>query len=213
MLLRTGTILAAGLLFATLTQAATLRFNGVPNGSKIKIDGTSTVHDWTVHCELVPGFMEIETDAPVDTSGKSMPNFATIKSTPKVQLTIPVRSIKSDKKTMDEVMHGAMKESEFPKIEYRLTEWSLKEAPKTATGPAVFNTKGDLTVSGVKKSIQMPVTLQAMENNRLKASGQVDLKMTDFGIKPPAPVAFLIKTADDVKVTFEWLTALKSEAK
>jgi hypothetical protein len=37
------------------------------------------------------------------------------------------------------------------------------------------------------------------------------VKMTDFGIEPPAPKIALgaIKTSDDVKLTFEWITAPK----
>jgi hypothetical protein len=39
--------------------------------------------------------------------------------------------------------------------------------------------------------------------------------MTEFGIKPPAPAIGLglIKTGDDVKITFEWMTARKEEKK
>jgi hypothetical protein len=34
--------------------------------------------------------------------------------------------------------------------------------------------------------------------------GVLDTKMSDFGIQPPAPAGTPIKTADEVKVTFEW---------
>jgi len=41
--------------------------------------------------------------------------------------------------------------------------------------------------------------------------------MTDFGIKPPSPdipgLSSLIKTGDDVKITFEWTTAQSDAAK
>lgn len=202
------------LLCSTWSQAATLRFNALPTGSKVKIDGTSTIHDWTVESTLMSGFMEVEVEGNVDPSNP-LAALAAVKTSPKVEVNITARSIKSGKKAMDEVMHEAMKEKDFPRIQYRLTSWSLKEAPKSPTGPVQFNTKGDLTVSGVKKTIEMPVTLEALEKNRIKATGQVNLKMTDFGIKPPAPsVALgLIKTGDDVKVSFEWLTALRTEAK
>jgi hypothetical protein len=139
----TGAIVAAmwfSVAFAVV-DAATLRFNALPNGSKIKIDGTSTIHDWTVHCDLVPGFIELQMDGAVDITGKILPDFAAIKTTPKVELNIPVRALKSDSKPMTDRMHEAMNEPQFRRIEYRLKEWSLKEAPKTAGGPAVFNTK------------------------------------------------------------------------
>jgi hypothetical protein len=38
--------------------------------------------------------------------------------------------------------------------------------------------------------------------------------MTDFGIKPPAPEILglsVIKTGDDLKLTFEWVTEKKAE--
>lgn len=210
-------VLALGILLvsATLAPAATLRFNALPTGSKIKVDGTSTVHPWTVESNLVPGFMEVQVEGDVDPNNASAAALAAVKTTPKVEVNLTVRSIKSGTKRMDEVMHEAMKETQFPRIQYRLTSWSLKESPKSPGGPAQFDTKGELTVAGVKKTIEMPVTLEAVEKNRIKASGQANLKMTDFGIKPPAPsIALgLIKTGDDVKVSFEWLLALRAESK
>jgi hypothetical protein len=51
--------------------------------------------------------------------------------------------------------------------------------------------------------------MEPVSGNKLKSTGAVDLKMTDFGIKPPAPSVGLglIKTGDEIKLTFEWLTA------
>ena len=48
---------------------------------------------------------------------------------------------------------------------------------------------------------------------KLKVIGTTALKMTDFGISPPAPDIGLglIKTGDDVKLTFEWVTEQKAQ--
>ncbi len=201
--LKTGSLFASLLLLtATLTAADGLvRFDAQP-GSKVKIEGTSTIHDWTVEGAIIGGFLELD------------PAFDIQKPTPgkvnaKVQATIPVRSIKSGKKAMDEVMHDAMKQKDFPKIEYRLTELTLKEVPKSADAPLVFDSKGELTVSGVTNKITMPVTMQRVEKTQLKTSGNLAVKMTAYGIQPPAPKIALgfITTGDDVKITFEWLTA------
>jgi hypothetical protein len=54
----------------------------------------------------------------------------------------------------------------------------------------------------------MPVEVSVPEENRLKFAGKVDVKMTDFGIEPPAPSIAgvgLLKTGDEVKLTFEWI--------
>ena len=53
-----------------------------------------------------------------------------------------------------------------------------------------------------------------VDDKKLKVAGATKLKMTDFKIDPPAPKIALgaIKTGDDVKLTFEWLTQVKAPA-
>lgn len=63
---------------------------------------------------MIGGAMELETSTAADL--KSM------KVKPKVEVAIPVRSLKSGKKPMDTVMYNAMKQTEHPKIEYHLTQ-------------------------------------------------------------------------------------------
>ena len=175
-------------------------------GSKMKLDGSSNIHDWTVESLAIGGTMEFDSSFPLDASLKSI---ATLKVIPKVHVTIPVRSLKSGKKRMDEVMHEAMKQPEFPKIEYQLKEMTPKSAEHSPGTPFQFDTKGVLTVSGVTRTNAMTVDIDVTEKGKLKVTGTTVVKMTDFGIKPPSPsIALgLIKTADDVKITFEWLTA------
>jgi polyisoprenoid-binding protein YceI len=88
----------------------------------------------------------------------------------------------------------------------------MKPREHKAGEPFQFDTKGELTVAGVTKPIDMVVTLTPMEGNKLKATGSKELKMTDFGMKPPAPTLGLglIKTADEVTVSFEWMTAKRA---
>ena len=202
--------LAAALVFATTLSVAAepVRYESRP-GSKIKIEGTSTIHDWTVESSIIGGFMEIDSSVPLDPANPP----AELKATPKVEVMVPVRSLKSGKKLMDDVMHDAMNVKEHARITYVLKDMKPKGAP-AAGQPLQFDTKGDLTVSGVKKEIDMVVTLQPMQSNQIKALGTKQLKMSDFGIKPPAPAVGLglIKTADEVTVSFEWITARK-EAK
>lgn len=196
--------LAALLLLGTISLSAQVRYQATP-GSKVKLDGTSTVHDWTVESGIVGGFIEFESEDALDpakTAGE-------VKA--KVEVNIPVSSLQSGKKLMNEIMHDALKIKEHKGIKYTLKE--IKPQARNAGEPLKFDTKGDLTVAGVTKPIDMVVTL-VPEGNKLKATGTKQLKMTDFGIKPPAPAVGLglIKTADEVTVTFEWNTK-KAETK
>jgi hypothetical protein len=116
---------------------------------------------------------------------------------------------------MDEIMHDALKVKDHPQINYVLKEMKLKDPARKAGSPLEFDTKGDLTVAGKTQSIDMVVSMQMMEGGKVKTTGTKTVKMTDFGISPPSPKVALgfIKTADDVKITFEWVTAKKEEKK
>ena len=103
-----GVILGLFLTANALLGADSTRYQGVPRGSSVKIDGTSTVHDWTVEGKLIGGFMDVDGEFPSDLSVATVPELT---SPPKVNVQIPVRSIKSGKSTMDSVMHTAMKQS------------------------------------------------------------------------------------------------------
>ncbi|MEW6160340.1 MAG: YceI family protein, partial [Verrucomicrobiota bacterium] len=181
-----------------------VRYEGQP-GSKIKIDGTSTIHDWSVESQIIKGYMELDTAFDGD--------LKTMKVKPKVEVTIPVRSLKSGKKLMDNVMHEAMKQTEHPQIEYRLLEMTPKGDGKGPAGPFQYDAKGTLKVSGVTRTNTMTVNMERLDPTKIKVTGVTKLKMTDFGIKPPAPDIGLglIKTGDDVKITFEWITAQKKD--
>ena len=42
-------------------------------------------------------------------------------------------------------------------------------------------------------------------------TGQLPIRMTDYGIKPPTAMMGTIKTGDDVKVTFRWVVEKAGE--
>ena len=182
-----------------------VRYDALPTGSKAKLDGTSTIHDWTVESRLIAGHVEFESSFNFDQPAPGKVNARCL-------VTIPVRQLKSDKTKMDSVMYEHIKQKDHPRIEYRLTEMTLKEAPKSADAPFVFDSKGELSVAGVTNKIQMPVSMTRVDKDKLKFTGSTSVKMTSFGIEPPKLIGIL-STGDDVKITFEWLAAKKEETK
>jgi polyisoprenoid-binding protein YceI len=191
--------LAALLFLSAVSLSAQVRYQALPRGSTMKLDGTSTVHPWTVNSSIIGGFIEFESADALDPAK----TVSDVKA--KVDVSIPVTSLKSGKKPMDEIMHDAMKVKDHKDIKYVLKE--MKAQDRKAGDALKYNTKGELTVAGVTKPLDMVVTL-VPDGDKLKASGTKQLKMTDFGIKPPAPALGLglIKTGDEVTVTFEWVT-------
>jgi len=211
----------AGLLLTSLPLLAadsTTRFYA-RSGSKMRMEGTSNIHDWQVESPLIGGWMEVGPGFPTEPGQAATPGKMEVRAEPFVM----VRSLKSLEKDgkpysdkMDEVMYEHLKAADDPhaRIIYRLTEMVLKEAAKGKDDPYAFDTKGDLVVAGVTNQISMPVNVLPMGDKKLKITGTVTVKMTDFKVEPPAPAIAMgmIKTGDAVKLIFEWIVAPRTPA-
>jgi len=180
-----------------------------PGGkSKVRIEGTSTIHDWQVEGSLIGGSLELGPNFP-----KSPDQAKPGKLDVRAQVFIPVSSLKSVKAdgtpystAMDDIMHEKLLKAKHPRILYTLQELTLKEGGAKEAGQFEAEAVGDLVVAGVTNRVTFPVQIQVHPDNHVTVKGEVALKMTDFKIEPPAPkIALgLIKTGDDVKVKFQW---------
>ena len=111
-------------------------------------------------------------------------------------------------------MYKALKDSEHPKIEYRLTEAICKGSKKirdARLSSVEFDTRGELTVAGVTLPIEMAVIVDRIGKDQLITKGETFLKMKDFKIKPPKAMLGMIRTGNDFKISFEWMTKLPVE--
>lgn len=200
-----------GALFAASLNALAadmLKYRGKP-GSKMRIEGTSTIHDWWSESVQVGGRMELDPSFPTD------PAKTDLKPGPipaQATITIFARTFQCQwGAPMNAVMLESMDADKHPKIEFKLKELSFKEAKD---GTLVFDSKGDVTARGKTKEVSMPVTIERADAKKLKVKGTVGVKMSDFDIPAPAPKVALgaIKTADEVKLIFEWNAELQPAA-
>ncbi|MCH2381978.1 MAG: YceI family protein [Pedosphaera sp.] len=208
-IIQLGCVLGAGAIiaFTTQTRAETVTYFA-KTGSLLKISGTSSVHDWEVKTLLIGGRMVWDSSFPLDPSKAELPKLTT---TPKVSVIVPVRNIESGKQRMNEVMHGAMNAQKHKFARYNLKEIKVVDKKRKAGDPIVFNTKGTLNINGKSAPVSMQISIAKREGDKLKVSGKTKLRMSQFGITPPAPkIALgLITTGDEVSVEFEWFVAPK----
>lgn len=200
------TMAAAGcVLAATVSmRAEDVKYRARAVGNKVLIEGTSSIHDWTMDGQLIGGFLELPDGVVLDSNQGAVAGASGGKVNVNVEVSIPVTSIKnSEHEGMSETMQDAMKATEFPDIKYHLSEMILKE-PHTPGTPLEFETKGDLAVAGVTNQISMPVKIETVEATKLKITGSIPLKMTDFQIKPPVK-AGIFRTYDPIKISFTWI--------
>ena len=169
----------------------------------VRIEGTSTVHDWQVEGHLIGGSAELGAGLPTRPGAQSLPGTVDAK----VNAFIPVRSLKSVEKNgspysdpMDEIMYGKLLDQTNKRITYTLTSLMLKEQPRQMGDPSLYEATGTLCVAGVTNVITMPVTVLPDAAGRIQFAGSVKVKMTDFKISPPSPSlgGVSIKTGDEV---------------
>jgi hypothetical protein len=199
-----------------LGAAELTKLSSTPGANKIRIEGTSTIHDWQVESSVIGGYAEVGPEFPLKPGAEVKPG----KVDAKVSVFIPVQQLKSLEKDgkpysdkMDKRMYEAVNEPANKKITYNLTSLTLKEAPKAAGAPYQFESTGELCVAGVTNKIAMPVMVTVLEENKVKFAGTVTVKMTDFKIEPINISILgigLIKTGDEVKLFFEWVATKKS---
>ena len=184
-------LIAAAALFLVLAGvAAADRF--VPaKGSLIRIEGTSTLHDWKMEGTSIGGSV---TAPPLEQWTKAAPAG-------EASISIPVTSIRSEHAKMDKLMAEALKAGANPTIRYELTNAVVAQPG----APFVLNTRGKLTIAGVTRDVDMQITGNRNPNNTYTLTGQLPIRMSDYGIKPPTAMLGTIKTGNDVKVTFRWV--------
>lgn len=158
-------------------------------GSVVRIEGTSTLHSWTMEGPSING--QIEAPAPGHGNAPA-----------KAVVAIPVTSIKSEHAKMDKLMAEALKAKQHPEIRFEMTS----ATPRSTNGDTfVLETKGKLTIAGVTRDVAFDVQGSRSADGRYTLTGQAPIRMTQYGIKPPTAMMGTIKTGDDVKVTFRWV--------
>src|SRR4029078_5996330 len=191
----------AGVALITLVAAAsgggaqeTARVAVSPE-SKLWIEGTSNLHGWSCKATTLDAAVEL------DAAAAAQLNVAPPKALKKVQVKVPVKSIKCGHGGMDDNVYKALKAEENPAISYILA--TFEAVPGEAKDSFMLHTIGTLTIAGKENKVSMYVTATRLAAGSVKATGRVPIKMTDFGIKPPTAIFGRLKPGDEVKVNFE----------
>jgi len=191
-----GVILSLGattFLFAADATPVTLALS--PE-SHIYLSGTSTLHPYASTSTLTQ-------IVAVLTSGTTTPAVFTdmARRAPfqKFEVDIPVKGLKSGESGLDKNLYKALKMGDVPDILFTLAHY--ESSPAAAEGSFPFKASGQLSIAGVQKDVVITGTARPSPDE-LVIDGQYDLKMSDYGIKPPTLLLGAIKVADPVVIHF-----------
>lgn len=143
--------------------------------SKLTIEGTSTVHDWTVSANTMEGFVKAESSLPKE-----------------IDFQVTVADIKSERgATMDKKMHAALQKESHPKVIF-----ALKEVKNEST------LAGTLTIGGNSLDVEITGKIDTYGDN-IKITGEHGLALKDFEIEPPTAMFGQVIVGPDVIVKFD----------
>ncbi|MGB5437390.1 MAG: YceI family protein [Maribacter sp.] len=170
------------LLFTSMLLIAQDSYT-LSNESTLTVDGTSTLHDWTVTANTIQG--ALQSNAQV---------FTTISFEVDVTSIVSTRGATMDKKT-----HNALKMEEHPKIVFSAREVAFSEGSDQ-------HITGKLTIAGVQKDVVIVVAIKESEG-KIQIRGNHKIILQDYDMEPPTAMFGSIVVGDEVTVNFDLIFA------
>lgn len=154
----------------------------------IKMEGTSTLHDWHMTSQ------EAVTNVSFNFNGSSL------SAMPSLTFTIPVETLKSGTKALNKNAYKALNSGKYPAITFTSGYANIRsEGPNKYT----MNVQGKLNIAGVTRDVVLVVGCQVNPANMtIETSGSCKIKMTDYKVEPPSFMFGAMRTGDEVVVKF-----------
>lgn len=178
----------ATMLVAPALAAAALAPLSVQPGSRVWVDGTSTVRAW--HCESARG---------EGSAAASSTELSQLGSVSRAEFSVPVATLDCRNQTMNGHMRNALKADAAPQIRFRAT--SVQVTP-TGENAGTAKMEGTLSMGGQEKPVTIDGTV-ARENGQLRVRGTKRLVMTEWGLRPPTLMLGTMKVNPAVTVGFD----------
>lgn len=157
---------------------------------KVTIHGTSNLRNWKDSVGSVTG------DMIVDLKEDGRLDFQAI------HIKMKVGSIKSDMgQRMDSKTYKALKGDTYPEITFQLDNPVTLIQISTNDAPLLVN--GYLTLAGICRPVIMKVTSLKYWQGKLQFEGSQQIKMTDYGVKPPTAFLGAVKAGPDITINFK----------
>lgn len=173
-------------LFFVTSFAQDLKLNTA--SSKVTVDGTSNVHDWTVEAKAMNGRLDAQLESALKIN--------------QLTFTVEVEQLKSGKSGMDKNTYKALNSTKFKTIDFKMTK--IQKITKISDNNYQLELLGDLTISGKTKTVVINSTAQ-VQGSKLVLNGKHKLNMTHYGVEPPKALMGTIKTGEEVTVNFKVL--------
>lgn len=154
--------------------------------SRVWVEGTSNVHDWSCEAEQLTGSLNAAT------------TNASLSSLTGLTVSVPVAGLECGNGTMNRKLRDALGSSP---IRFQLS--NARVGQPNSSGRFLAEANGQLTIHGTSRTQRVRANGRRLANNRFQFTGETSLKMSDFGVQPPRALAGTLRTGDQVTVKFD----------
>ena len=182
--MRNGLWIAGAALIAPALMAAGLSTLSLGEGSRVWVQGTSSVRSYRCESAQVGGT--------VDAGSTRLADLAVGGA----RITIPVASLDCRNNTMNGHMRTALKAPQAPTISFLATDVRVSGGTARLTG--------DLSIAGQTRPVSIDATV-AEENGRLRVRGSKAIVMTEWGVRPPSLMMGTMRVSPNATVGFDVL--------
>jgi YceI-like domain len=211
------TVLAYGALIL-LPAAGVANLVGDPTGSTkirilpasgVELLGSSNLGSWACRKGKIEGTIDVAAPAravleTVDRAGTEQAKEAASKiPAPRFRLRIPISSFSCGNRTMERDLHDTLSADRHPAIVYefeRLGGLVAKGADRRQFDLVAI---GDLALAGSERALEVHARADRSGPRTFRISGELPVKMTDFGIRPPTALFGLVRAKDHLIVRFD----------
>ncbi|AHM63427.1 tRNA modification GTPase [Flammeovirgaceae bacterium 311] len=158
--------------------------------STVQVEGTSTMHDWTMTSSAVQGTVVLDQQA-----GK----LNTIKQ---ANLKLSAESLKSGKDAMDKNAYKALNTNKHKDIGFVLN--SIKSIEQV-NGATKIIANGTVTIAGVSKAETIELLGKVDSKGAVSFQGSKAIKMSEYGVEPPSFMFGSVTTGDAITIKFNIL--------
>lgn len=166
------------------------------NESRLWFEGRSNVNEFECLAENYSGQATLpEFNDPT--------NLNRITEVLSVQIEIEVDSIECGQRKMNKDLQKALKADTFPEIIFTFQKADLLSRPETQDDAFEVEVHGNLTVAGNTRKISFKTNAYYLNDQRVRATGQTTIRMTEFGVEPPTALMGLIRADEELTVHFD----------
>ena len=184
------------LIIGTLAWASTAAASSltVAPGAQLIVDGDSTVRSFS--CKAAKLDVKVTPN-----EGAALGADQLASALRGLSFELPTAQLDCANDKMNDHMRDALKAKEHPAIAFKMSSYTA--GPVQADGRRVLRIKGSLSLAGSTRPVELTAFAAATPDGGLRVQGRHNLRMTEWGVKPPSLMLGTMKVKEAVAIRFD----------